>query len=211
MEFSLLTILGVFGAGLLSVSSPCVLPVLPILVTGRENDHKHRPLLIVAGLSITFILMGVITSLFSTAIMSKMLMVEKVAGVIVLLFGILMAFDVNIFKKVTLFNKLPKVQGGLFSGFFLGLTLGLIWIPCIGPMLSGVLGLVASKGTLVTGIVLLLIYSLGFAIPMLLAGYATQFFRSKMSVFNSNPQVVRWVSASILVGFGLYILIKGLV
>ena len=197
-------------AGFASIASPCVLPVVPIIVTGSSEDHKHRPLLIVSGLSLSFIAMGAITSLFGGAVACIMPAVEKAAGIIVIIFGLFMLLGINIFKKFTFFYKFQFESKGRWSGLILGLTLGLVWIPCVGPMLSGVLALVATKGKLVSGLILLTFYSLGFAIPMLLAGYASQSFRQKIQVVNSHPVIVRLVSGVLLIGFGIYILSSGM-
>ena len=164
-------------AGLTSIASPCVLPVVPIIITGTKEDHKLRPLLIVGGLSLSFITMGVITSIFGGAVSGIMPALEKAAGAAVIIFGLLMLLDINIFKKFTFFYKFQSNSQGRWSGLVLGITLGLVWIPCVGPMLSGVLALVATQGKLLSGLILLSFYSLGFAIPMLLAGYASQSVR----------------------------------
>jgi cytochrome c-type biogenesis protein len=211
MVFSITNILFSIGAGIASVASPCVLPVIPIILTGSSKDYKHRPLLIVIGLSISFIAMGIITSLFAGVIAGKMMMMEKIAGIIVIIFGLLMLLDINIFKKITVFNKIQSTSTGKWSGLFIGLTLGLIWIPCIGPMLSGVLTMVATDGTLVSGVTLLLFYSIGFSIPMLIAGYSSQYFRQKVSFLYEHPLAVRFISSSILILFGIYILTNGVV
>ncbi len=210
MDISFSTIILTIGAGLTSVVSPCVLPVLPIIVTGTENDHKYRPLLIVLGLAITFILMGILSSLFGSIIAGKMAIVEKVAGVIVILFGILMMVDINVFKKMTLFSNLNSTGQGMWSGFVIGLTLGLVWIPCVGPMLSGVLAMVATKGQLLYGIVLLLLYSIGFAIPMLIVAYSSQAVRQKIRSIQKHAVGVRVVNGAILILFGLYIITNGI-
>lgn len=194
----------------MSVASPCVLPVVPIIITGTEQDHKLRPLLIVMGLSLTFILMGVISSLFGSMIAGKMLLVEKAAGIFVILFGILILGDINIFKRITIFNKIGNPSGGKWSGFVLGLTLGLVWIPCVGPMLSGVLTMVATQGQVLPGVILLMFYSAGFAIPMLIVGYSSQAVRNKIRVVQKYPIAVRIFSGGILVAFGIYILVNGI-
>lgn len=121
-----------------------------------------------------------------------------------------MLLDINIFKNVSLLQRLPHHTGGLWSGFTIGASLGLIWIPCIGPMLSSVLAMVAARGSLPSGVLLLAIYSLGFAVPMLIAGYATQFFRLKIGVLRAHPRVVQIISSVILIVFGLYITTKSL-
>lgn len=211
MEFTFMNMLLVFVAGIASIASPCVLPVVPIIVTGTAEDYKHRPLLIVIGLSVTFMLMGVVSSLFGGVIGSKMIYIEKIAGGFVALLGILMLLNVNFFKYLSFFQniKAPTKNRGKWSGLLLGMTLGLIWIPCIGPMLSGVLAKVALDGELLSGVFLLAIYSVGFAIPMLIAGYSTQVFRTRIVALQKKPWLIRWLSGSILLIFGLYIMLAG--
>ena len=201
------------GAGLASILSPCVLPVVPIIVTGTSEDSRWRPVSIVTGLALAFMAMGVLSSLFGALIASKIVYMERAAGVLILLFGLLMFLDVNIFKRVTFFNRFSggAPGRGLLGGLLLGASLGLIWIPCVGPMLSGVLALVATEGKVVQGVVLLAIYSVGFAIPMLIAAYASQWFRQRFRALGQFPVALRLFSGVVLVGFGLYILLNGLV
>lgn len=211
VELSAATLLMATFAGFASIASPCVLPMVPIIVTGTNDDHRYRPLLIVVGLSLSFIMMGVITSLFAGAVAGFMPLVEKVVGVVVIAFGLSMLAGVNVFKKFTFCYKAQRLQGkGKWSGLLLGLTLGIIWIPCVGPMLSGVLALVATKGQLSSGLILLAFYSLGFAIPMLLAGYASQSIRHKIRAINEHPTAVRLISGVLLIAFGYYILTSGM-
>ncbi len=210
MDISLTNILLTVLAGITSVASPCVLPVIPIIVTGRETDHRFRPLLIVLGLSFSFILMGVVSASFGSLVAGKMMVIEKAAGVIIVLFGVLMLFDINLFKRITIFNRIQSRSGGSLSGLFLGVTLGIIWIPCIGPILSGVLAMVASQGEIAQGIVMLAFYSLGFSIPILIAGYGSQFFRQRISGIMKHQRLIRYISGGVLIVFGIYIFRNGL-
>ncbi len=210
LDLSVTTMLMTLLAGVASVASPCVLPIIPIIVTGTENDHKYRPLLIVLGLGISFMAMGVLTSLFGGAIAGVMPLLEKGAGVVVIIFGLLMLLDINLFKRLTMFSNIQSSSQGRWSGLVMGLTLGLVWIPCVGPMLAGVLTLVATDGRLSTGMILLAFYSLGFAIPMLLLGYASQSIRQKIKQVNAHPLAIRLVSSTLLIAFGVFILTKGM-
>lgn len=198
-------------AGLLSVGSPCVLPVLPIIITGRQNDSPYRPLLIVSGLALTFILMGVVTALFGGLITAHIAVIEKVAGGLILLFGLLMMFNVNPFKFLSFFAGFNLSSDGRWEGLFMGLTLGIIWIPCVGPFLSAVLFDIAAEGRVGWGVVQMLFYSLGFAIPMLGIAYASHFTRRQINFLKRHPRAVSMVSGVVLTLFGLYILIWGLV
>jgi cytochrome c-type biogenesis protein len=205
-----LNIFWVFIAGLTSVASPCVLPIIPILVAGTEREDRARPLLIVIGLSTMFVLMGIVTSLFGAVIGPGMPYVEKAAGVLIVLFGVLLLFDINLFKHLTFLSRIGNHSEGRFGGLILGLTLGLIWIPCVGPMLSSVLTLVASRGTLGYGAGLLLVYSLGFSLPILTAAYAAHFFRNQVGIFKQHPVIIRFASGILLIVFGLFIIFKGM-
>ncbi len=211
VELTATTLLMVTFAGFASIASPCVLPMVPIIVTGTNDDHKYRPLLIVLGLSLSFIMMGVVTSLFAGAVAGYMPIVEKVVGIVIMAFGLSMLAGINIFKKFTFFYQAQRFESkGKWSGLLLGLILGIIWIPCVGPMLSGVLALVATQGQLSSGLILLAFYSLGFSIPMLLAGYASQSFRHKIRVINEHPTAVRLISGLLLIALGYYILTAGM-
>ncbi len=210
LDLSITTMVMTLFAGIASVASPCVLPVVPIIVTGTETDHKHRPLLIVLGLSFSFMAMGLLTSLFGGAIAGVMPLLEKVAGIMVIMFGLMMLLDINLFKKMTFFSNIKGSSQGRWSGLVMGLTLGLVWIPCVGPMLAGVLTLVATDGRLSTGVFLLACYSVGFAIPMLLLGYASQSIRQKIKQVNAHPLAIRLVSSGLLIIFGIFILTKGM-
>ncbi|MFH0919162.1 MAG: cytochrome c biogenesis CcdA family protein [Fibrobacterota bacterium] len=201
----------IFIAGLASVLSPCVFPVLPVIMTGGPRDNRFRPLLIVAGLSLAFTAMGVLSSLFGAVIGPLMYKLEKAAGVLIVFFGVFLMADINLFKRLTLFSRLAEGSGGKRSGFLMGLILGLIWIPCVGPMLSSVLTLVAAEKQIAKGIVLLLVYSAGFSLPMLAAGYASQFFRNRLRGLGRHPQIVSIASGLILIVLGLFILFKGII
>ena len=200
-----------FGAGLASVASPCVLPVVPVVVAGSSDDHRSRPALVVAGIAASFVTMGVLTSLFGAAVGPLLPALEKVTGVLVIAFGLLLLADVNLFKHLGWLSRLgPAGAGGRWSGLVLGLSLGLVWIPCVGPMLSSVLAMVASQGRLASGVVLLTAYSLGFAVPMLAVGYGSLALRQRIRAVAAHPVAVRWASGLLLVVFGVVVLRRGM-
>jgi cytochrome c-type biogenesis protein len=199
-----------FLAGLASVASPCVLPVVPLLVTGTAEDHRSRPALVVAGLAASFVAMGALTALFGGAIGPFLPHLEKVVGALVLAFGVLLLLGVNLFKGLTALQSVRAPGAGRWSGLLLGASLGLVWIPCVGPVLSGVLATVASRGSLAAGVGLLGVYAAGFAVPMLLVGYGSQALRQRVRAVSAHPVVVRWASGLVLVAFGILILRKGM-
>ena len=212
MDLTAMNLVLAFGAGLASVLSPCVLPVLPLIVTGTDRDSRLRPLAIVGGLALAFITMGVLMSVAGSFVAPHVATMEKAAGVLVLLFGVLMLLNVNVFEKMSFFGRFQdnKPHRGLLGGVVLGASLGLVWIPCVGPMLSSVLAVVASEGRLASGVTMLALYSLGFAVPMLTVAYASQWLRGKLRSLQRAPVALRVFSGAVLILFGLYILTQGM-
>jgi cytochrome c-type biogenesis protein len=210
MDVGLSSVALTFGAGLASVASPCVQPVKPQVHAGTAEDHRSRPALIVAGIAASFVAMGVLTSLFGSVVGPVLPALEKVFGVMVIAFGLLLLADVNLFKRITWVHRIQAGGRGRWSGLLLGLSLGIVWIPCVGPMLSSVLALVASNGSMATGVFLLFVYSLGFAVPMLAVGYGSQALRQRVRLVSSHPVAVRWASGLLLVAFGGVILTQGM-
>lgn len=206
---SLATAAFAVGAGLTSIVSPCVLPVLPIVMAGQPGEHRLRPLSIVAGLMSTFVLMGALSSLFGSVVGPLLVRLERPVAVLIGVIGLLVLADVNPFKRLRVGISAER-RKGLWSGAVLGASLGLVWIPCVGPFLSAVLGMVAARAQLGQGMALLAFYSLGFALPMLAAGYASHAFRERTVFLRTRPLLVRLVSGGLLVGLSAWILVKGL-
>ena len=206
---SLATAAFAVGAGLTSIVSPCVLPVLPIVMAGQPGEHRLRPLSIVAGLMSTFVLMGALSSLFGSVVGPLLVRLERPVAVLIGVIGLLVLADVNPFKRLRVGISAER-RKGLWSGAVLGASLGLVWIPCVGPFLSAVLGMVAARAQLGQGMALLAFYSLGFALPMLAAGYASHAFRERTVFLRTRPLLVRLVSGGLLVGLSAWTLVKGL-
>ena len=159
MEFTAITILMAVGAGLASVFSPCVLPVLPIIMAGAERTDRLRPLIVVLGLSISFMTMGAVSSLFGAMLIGKTRTIEIAGAVVIIIMGLMVVFDLSVFKRFYQLSNIRVREEGRIGGLVLGLALGVIWVPCVGPFLSTTLTMVATSGQLASGIVLLGFYS----------------------------------------------------
>jgi cytochrome c-type biogenesis protein len=209
MELGLGTMILAVGAGLASVLSPCVLPVIPVVVAGADRKDVVRPLLVVLGLSLSFMTMGAVSSLFGALLIGKTRSIEIAGAVIITVLGILLVLNVNMFKRLYVLSNIRVTGTGRLSGLVLGMALGLVWVPCIGPFLSSILAVVGTSGQLGRGIMLLALYSAGLAIPMLLVAYSSHIMQRKVGIMARYENIVRYASGTVLVAFGLYSILIG--
>ncbi len=196
-----------FGAGVLSVLSPCILPLLPAVLATSAGKSKFRPLAIVLGVSISFTIMGVITSAFGAVFHEYISYLKILSEILILIMGIALLMEISLFNSFSKFPLLGGMNGeGAVSGFLLGLSLGVLWIPCVGPVLASILAIVVKEGNLATGAYTLSIYSLGFAIPMLVLAYSTHFSSSKIRTISKYDSVLKKGAGIVLVLVGLWMI-----
>jgi len=173
----IILILFAFLAGFVTVLSPCILPVLPIVLSGSIGGGHRKPLGIVTGfiLSFTFFTLFLTTIVKATGLSSDFLRTASV--VVILLFGVsllLPSFQVlmeKLFTRLSSFLPTGQRGTGFGAGLLLGLSLGLIWTPCVGPIIASVITLAATSAVNSAAIFITLAYSLGTAIPMLAITY----------------------------------------
>jgi len=161
-----------FIAGFVTILSPCILPILPVVLSGSLTGDKWRPYGVVAGFvgSFTFFTLFLSIIVRATGISADSLRLLSV--LVIALFGISLIVPKcqEIVEK--LFSKLAGAipsQGqrhGFWGGVAIGVSVGLIWTPCVGPILASVISLALSGSVSGTAIAITLAYSLGTAIPM---------------------------------------------
>ncbi|MBT0666441.1 cytochrome c biogenesis CcdA family protein [Geobacter pelophilus] len=209
IELGISSILLAVGAGLASVMSPCVLPVVPIIMAGAERKDRLRPMILVMGLSLSFMIMGAISSLFGAMLVGRTRYIEIAGSIVIIALGLMVIFDISIFKRITALSNLHVKGEGRLGAFVLGMALGLVWVPCVGPFLSSILTMVGTNGQLTYGITLLGFYSMGLAVPMLILAYSSHLLQSRIKALARHDKVFRYASGAILVGFGLYAVVIG--
>jgi len=166
-----------FIAGFVTILSPCILPILPIVLSGGISNDKNRPLGIVLGfvLSFTFFTLFLSSLVKLTGISPDFL--RGLSVVIIFGFGLSLLIPRFQYYLEIVFSMLSnkvKTKGtrsGFFGGILLGLSLGLIWTPCVGPIIASVITLAASSTVTSASVIITIAYSLGTAIPMLLITY----------------------------------------
>lgn len=179
-------------AGVLTVAAPCILPLLPILLgTSIGQSSKFRPLFIVAGFMLVFSVVAVLISFLAQHLGIDANIFRNIAIVILAMFGVLLIwpepFD-RLMLRFSVFAQKLSARGysekkSNLSGFVLGMTLGLVWTPCAGPVLGSILTLIATQSEFLTSTILLLAYALGAGLPMLLIAYGGQFISGKIGIF----------------------------
>lgn len=201
-----------FSAGIVSVLSPCVLPLIPAVMAYSTGKGRLRPLAIVLGLSLSFTSMGIAASILGMAFIGYVYHLRIAAALIIIFLGLYMLSESLERKLLTLKSRmlpslnLPISSSGVVGGFILGLSLGIAWTPCIGPILGTILALVAIEASPFYGAVMLFIYSLGLGIPMLVIGYVTK-SSIQLGKFARYGAILKRVTGAVLIIVGLYMML----
>ncbi len=191
-------------AGVVTVAAPCTLPMLPILLGASVGQtSKVRPAMIAAGFVLSFSLvalaLGAITRVFDFDPNS----LRNGAAALLVAFGLLMIWPAPfewLTSRIGGFtgNGLASSQG-LIGGFVLGTTLGLVWTPCAGPVLGSILTIVATSKDTAWASLLLVIYAIGAALPMLAIAYGGQAVTTRIrSIASIAPKLQQ--------GFGVVVI-----
>ncbi len=208
------TILLSFLAGLLTILTPCILPILPPMLAGSVGS-RIRPIAIVSGSAVTFTLMGGLFSAIGIAGGSVGRSMRLFFVLLIIAFGAVWVDDDidQIYTKYSslIINRLlggSSIQRGdsLLGAFVLGLSLGIVWIPCVGPILGAVLGFAALKGNLIGGTLLLLSYSIGLSVPMLAIAYGGKRFAKNIEWAKKNSVTIKKLAGWVLILTGLSML-----
>lgn len=210
-----------FIAGLVSFLSPCVLPLVPgyiSIVSGSSLDQlkardKDASLLrtvllssvmFIIGFSVTFILLGASATWIGEVLVSRRELLDKIAGLILIVFGIhvLGIVKINALYKDKRFHNVDKPRG-VFGAFVLGLAFAFGWTPCLGPILAGILTIASTKQTVTEGMLLLGVYSAGLGIPFLMTSLALNQFLSFYGRFKKHFHAVEVASGALVIAVGV--------
>ncbi|WP_028974224.1 cytochrome c biogenesis protein DipZ [Spirochaeta cellobiosiphila] len=160
-----------FLSGIVTILSPCILPVLPLVLSGSVGG-KRKPIGVIIGFILSF---SFFTLLLSTLVQTLNIPPEAlrwVAIAIIFIFGIMLIFPTILGVFETFLSRIIKIKPqsksqGLGGGILLGSSLGLIWTPCVGPIMASVISLAISQQVKGSSIVLIIAYALGTSIPMI--------------------------------------------
>jgi len=211
-------------AGLLSFFSPCVLPLIPaylcflggasldeLTAEGGVDRAVQRQVFIsalafVIGFATVFVLLGATATTLSQVITSYIEELSKVAGVVIVLFGLhyMGLFRIgflNFEKRFHIENK----PNGIVGSYILGLAFAFGWTPCVGPILATILMVAAGREDIAYGASLLLVYAAGIGVPFLIAAFAVRPFMGFMARFRKHLHKVEIAIGVLLVITGIAI------
>jgi cytochrome c-type biogenesis protein len=203
-------------AGILSTLSPCVLPLIPIILGGVTSQHRSGPLLIAAGLASAFTLIGVLIGLLGNSLGINQEIFRWMGAWLMIVFGILLL-------STTLQARLSAGLGGvselgnrlldrcasntLTGQFYLGLLLGLVWTPCVRPVMGATLTLASQGGHIPQVALSMLLFGLGAGIPLIILGYISKatLNRIRGGLMASGQWGKRFLGfILIIIGFGIF-------
>jgi len=208
-----------FFAGLVSFLSPCVLPLVPgyvSLISGvgveelqaQESSQRRRVVLLsslmfVLGFSVVFISLGAVATTLGRVVREYFPWLIRIAGLVIIIFGLHLTGLLKIKwlyadKRLHTLNPRRSALGAFLVGFAFAFG----WTPCIGPILTVILGFAAAEGTVLKGVLLLAVYSLGLAVPFLLTSLGIDRFLAFYGRFKKHLQTVEIASGVLLIMVG---------
>ena len=218
------SLLAAFAAGFLSFISPCVLPLIPgyiSFVSGVSVDEMRSDappaasrlqvfvtsLAFVIGFSLVFIALGASATAVGKFIFSKLPLLSKLAGIVLIVFGL---HTMGVFRLALLDTEKRVHQqrkpAGPLGALLVGVAFAFGWTPCIGPILGGILAIAGSKNTVWEGVTLLAVYSLGLGIPFLITSLAINQFFGAAKRIRKYYHAIELTSGALLIVIGVLIL-----
>jgi len=197
-----------FISGVVTILSPCILPVLPIVLSGSVGG-KRRPFGVVVGFIASFSIFTLALSALIQAFNINPNTLRIVAVIIILGFGLILVIPklqqkFELLASRFLSRKKQKTSGTGFSGgLLLGTSLGLVWTPCVGPIMASVISLAITQNVDSASVFIILAYSLGTAIPMLGIMFGGRKLITKFPSLSNNSGKIQRI-------FGIFMIIVGL-
>ncbi len=170
-------------AGLLTLINPCVLPILPIVLASAVQVSRAGPLALAAGLSVSFVVLGVGIAAFGRVLGIDSDMIAFAGAVLMIAFGVMMLVPQMSSTFATATGGIGTMadaqlddldRSGLRGQFIGGVLLGAVWVPCVGPTLGGAIALASTGESLGWATLIMMFFAAGISTIVLALGYGAQ-------------------------------------
>ncbi|MCA1908527.1 MAG: sulfite exporter TauE/SafE family protein [Magnetospirillum sp.] len=188
-----------WAAGMLSTLSPCVLPLIPVLLGSALQAHRLGPVALAGGLALSFAGLGILLASVGFAIGLDSGLVRSGAAAVMGVFGLILLVPAlgRGFSALAAplagsgSSVLGRISGDTLTGqFLLGLLLGAVWSPCTGPTLGAAVGLAGARDTVFQAGVVMVVFALGAATPLLMLAYGLSSWRKRLGHWASRAKPV---------------------
>jgi len=199
-----------FLEGIITFISPCLLPMLPIYISyfagGRERKLSKTlkcAFGFVLGFTALFVIMGGLAGTIGSFLKQYQRVVNIITGLIVVIFGLnfIGVLGFNLFKGSK--RNIDTDNMGFFSSFVFGMIFSIGWTPCVGAFLGSALMLASQQGSVSTGMLMLLCYSLGLGIPFILSAILIDKLKTTFDLIKRNYKVINVICGGLLVIIGI--------
>jgi cytochrome c-type biogenesis protein len=207
-----------YGAGLLTLINPCVLPILPIVLATALQASRLGPLAVAAGMSLSFVVLGLAVTALGRSIGLTPETVADAGAVLMILFGLVLLVPrfSEAFATATAGvsagadARMDDVdRNGLTGQFLGGLLLGAVWSPCIGPTLGGAISLASQGESLLRASAIMLAFALGVSTVIVALGYgARSVIQKRQAWMRSVALRARPILGGVFVAVGVGILLR---
>jgi cytochrome c-type biogenesis protein len=207
-----------YGAGLLTLINPCVLPVLPIVLATALQASRWGPVAFAAGMSLSFVVLGVAVTAFGRAVGLNSDDIAQAGAVLMVLFGIILLVPQAsaLFSSATsgmaarADSGLDDVDRGSLRGQFIGgMLLGAVWSPCVGPTLGGAISLASQGESLLRATAIMVFFALGISTIILVLGYgARSALQKRQAAMRRFAIAARPILGIIFIAVGLMLFFK---
>jgi cytochrome c-type biogenesis protein len=199
-----------FLGGVLTVLSPCILPVVPLILGRALHSHRVGPLVLVLGLVSGFATAGSLLGFTSHWLSGFANLLRGFAIAALLLLGLLAmvptwSYRLSRYWQLGQYWQVKRI--GLWGEFWIGTQLGILWTPCAGPVLGSILVLAAVKQQVFASFVLLGIYGLGAGLPLLMIAYAGRSVSQSIVQLRSSSEQIQRIGGVIVVCSAIAILL----
>lgn len=200
----------VFLEGIITFISPCLLPMLPIYISyfagGKEHTTRRtfaNACGFVVGFTVMFVLMGALAGTIGSFLQEHQMAVNVISGLVVVFFGLnfLGVFKLNLFHGNS--RTVNTDNMGLMSAILFGIIFSLGWTPCVGAFLGSALMLASQQGHVVSGIMMLLVYSLGLGLPFILSAVLIDRLKTAFDWIKRNYGIINLISGVFLIVVGI--------